>query len=113
MRSVVLPPELGEFIVNLTSATRPNVAGCPDFVKEYVSWGAGLRASQNLALASKSAAASEGREVVQFEDVKKVIEPVLRHRIGLSFRAEVDRVTIEDVIRRIVTAVPQPAIFKT
>jgi MoxR-like ATPase len=109
VRGVTLPPHLGEFIVNLTSATRPGVAGCPDFVKEYVSWGAGLRASQNLALASKSAAALEGRSVVEFEDVRHVIKPVLRHRIGLSFRAEVDRVTIEDLIQRIVATVPKPA----
>ena len=108
VRSVTLPPHLGEFIVNLTSATRPGVAGCPDFVKEYVSWGAGLRASQNLALASKSAAALEGRSIVEFEDVQHIINPVLRHRIGLSFRAEVDRVTIEDIIQRIVATVPKP-----
>jgi MoxR-like ATPase len=111
VRQIKLPPEVGEFIVNLTSATRPTVAGCPDFVKEYVSWGAGLRASQNIALASKSAAALDGRSVVTMADVRKVIEPVLRHRIGLSFRAEVDRVTIEDLIRRIVGITPEPKGF--
>jgi MoxR-like ATPase len=108
VRQVVLPPQIGEFIVNLTSGTRPTVAGCPDFVKEYVSWGAGLRASQNIALASKSAAAIDGRGVVTIEDVRKVIVPVLRHRIGLSFRAEVDRVTIEDLIQKIIANTPEP-----
>jgi MoxR-like ATPase len=108
VRQVVLPPQIGEFIVNLTSATRPTVAGCPDFVKEYVSWGAGLRASQNIALACKSAAALDGRGTVTLADVRQVIEPVLRHRIGLSFRAEVDRVTIEDLIRKVVAITPEP-----
>ena len=108
VRQVVLPPQIGQFIVDLTFATRPTVAGCPDFVKEYVSWGAGLRASQNIALASKSAAALEGRGVVTIEDVRKVIVPVLRHRIGLSFRAEVDRVTIEDLIQKIIAITPEP-----
>jgi MoxR-like ATPase len=111
VRQVTLPPQIGEFIVNLTSATRPTVAGCPDFVKEYVSWGAGLRASQNIALAAKSAAALEGRSVVTLVDVRQVIEPVLRHRIGLSFRAEVDRVTIEDLIRKLVAITPEPKGF--
>ena len=108
VRGVTLPPGLGQFIVDLTSATRPTVAGCPDFVKEYVAWGAGLRASQNIALASKSAAALEGRGAVTFADIRQVIVPVLRHRIGLSFRAEVDRVTIEDLIRKVVATIPEP-----
>ena len=108
VRSVVLPPRLGQFIVDLTSATRPTVEGCPSFVKDYIAWGAGLRASQNIALAAKSAAALEGRGEVTFADIKKVIVSVLRHRIGLSFRAEVDRVTVEDIIAKIVATIPQP-----
>jgi MoxR-like ATPase len=111
VRQVTLPPQIGQFIVDLTSATRPTVAGCPDFVREYVSWGAGLRASQNIALAAKSAAALEGRSVATLADVRQIIEPVLRHRIGLSFRAEVDRVSIEDLIRKVVAIVPQPKGF--
>jgi len=95
----------------LTFATRPTVAGCPDFVKEYVSWGAGLRASQNIALASKSAAAIDGRNTVTIADVRQVLMPVLRHRIGLSFRAEVDRVSIEDLIAKIVAITPVPPGF--
>jgi MoxR-like ATPase len=108
VRTVKLPPEIGQFIVDLTAATRPTVAGCPDFVKDYVSWGAGLRASQNLALAAKSAAALDGRSVVTIGDVRQVITAVLRHRIGLSFRAEVDRVSIEDLIARIISITPTP-----
>ena len=111
VRQVTLPPQVGQFIVDLTFATRPTVAGCPDFVKEYVSWGAGLRASQNIALASKSAAAIDGRNTVSIADVRQVLMPVLRHRIGLSFRAEVDRVSIEELIGKIVAITPVPPGF--
>ena len=108
VRHVTLDPRLGRFIVDLTAATRPTVAGCPDFVKEYVAWGAGLRASQNIVLAAKSAAALDGRNEVALPDIRKAIVPVMRHRTGLSFRAEVDRVTVEDLIRRVVATVPEP-----
>ncbi|MDD5350299.1 MAG: AAA family ATPase [Chthoniobacteraceae bacterium] len=108
VRGVALPAELGRYIVDLTATTRPTVEGCPAFVKDYVAWGAGLRASQNLALAAKSAAALDGRGTVRLADVQKVIVPVMRHRIGLSFRAEVDRVTIEDVIQKVVASISTP-----
>jgi MoxR-like ATPase len=111
VRRVTLPPQVGEFIVNLTASTRPTVEGAPDFVKDYVSWGAGLRASQNLSLAAKSAAALEGRDTVTIADVRKIIVPVLRHRIGLSFRAEVDRVSIEDLIQKVIAITPVPPGF--
>ncbi len=108
VRSVQLPPRLGEYIVDLVAASRPVTKDCPDFVKQYVSWGAGLRASQNIALAAKSAAAQDGRDTVNVADIQKAIVPVLRHRIGLSFRAEVDRVNVEKVIAQLVQAVPPP-----
>ena len=88
--------------------SRPTTAGCPDFVKEYVAWGAGLRASQYIVLGAKSKAALSGRNTVTCEDVKAVLTPVLRHRIGMNFRAEVDKVTVEDLIKRLQEAVPAP-----
>ena len=106
VRDVALPPELGRYIVALVDTSRPMRAKAPDFVKDYVCWGAGLRASQYLSLGAKSYAAHNGRDTVAIEDIRKVIVPVLRHRIGLSFRAEVDHVTVEDVVKRLVEAVP-------
>ncbi len=105
---MAIPPTLGGYIVDLVAASRPTNNGCPDFIKQYVAWGAGLRASQNIALAAKSSAAQDGRATANIEDIRKAIVPVLRHRIGLSFRAEVDQVTVEDVIRRLVKHVPAP-----
>ena len=108
VRGVRLPTVLGQYIVDLVAASRPVVADCPDFVKQYVAWGAGLRASQNIALAAKSSAAQDGRDTVAVPDIQKAIVPVLRHRIGLSFRAEVDRVSVEKVIDQLVQRVPPP-----
>jgi MoxR-like ATPase len=108
VRDVALPTVLGKYIVDLVTASRPTVEGAPKFIKEYVAWGAGTRASQNIALAAKSAAAQDGRAVASAADVRKAIVPVLRHRIGLSFRAEVDRVSVEDIIKRLVESVPEP-----
>ena len=108
IRSVKLPPELGQYIVDLVAASRPNAETAPDFVKDYIVWGAGLRASQNIALGAKSLAAQAARDTVGLADIRAVLHPVLRHRIGLSFRAEVDRVSIDDIIRRLIETVPAP-----
>ena len=106
---VALPPELTTYIVELVASSRPSVEGCPPFITEYVAWGAGLRAGQNIALAAKSAAAQDGRDTVRPDDIRKAIVPVMRHRIGLSFRAEVDGVSVEDIVARLVEHTPVPA----
>jgi MoxR-like ATPase len=108
IREVVVPPVLGRYVVDLVSASRPTVDGAPAFIQEYVAWGAGTRASQNIALAAKSAAAQDGRASATVADVRRAIVPVLRHRLGLAFRAELDRVSVEDIIARLVKAVPEP-----
>lgn len=108
VRGVILPEVIGKYIVDLVAASRPSIEGALPFVKEYVTWGAGLRASQNIALAAKSVAAQDGRNTVINSDVKKAIHPVMRHRIGLSFRAEVDHVSVDDVIKKLLDHVPVP-----
>ena len=108
VREVTLPEHLGRYVVDLVAASRPTAEDCPEFIKEYVAWGAGLRASQNIVLASKAMAAMDGRATVALEEVRRTIVPVLRHRIGLSFRAEVDHVTVEDIIQKLIDAVPEP-----
>lgn len=109
VRSVALPPVIGQYIVDLVAASRPTVENALPYVKDYVAWGAGLRASQNITLAAKSLAAQDGRDTVVIGDVKKAIHPVLRHRIGLSFRAEVDHVGVDAVIGKLVEHVAAPA----
>ena len=84
----------------------PNV---PDFVKKYVTWGAGPRAGQNLILAAKARALLRGRTYVAIEDVKAVAPPVLRHRVITNYNAEADRVTPDDLVRKLLALVPREA----
>ena len=83
--------------------TDPNV---PDFVKKYVTWGAGPRAGQNLILAAKARALLRGRTYVASEDVKAVALPVLRHRVITNYAAKADNVNPDDIIRRLLKEVP-------
>ncbi|MBA3707557.1 MAG: AAA family ATPase [Planctomycetes bacterium] len=106
IREIDVPKAISNYIVDLVAATRTGEKTAIDFAKEYIAWGAGLRASQNIVLAAKSTAALNGRRAVTLEDVRAVIAPVLRHRIGLNFRAEVDKVTVDDLIVRLVAAFP-------
>ncbi len=108
IRDVEMPKSIANYIVDLVAASRESEPTAADFAKEYIAWGAGLRASQNIVLAAKSKAALSGRTTVKFEDVQAVIVPVLRHRIGLNFRAEVDKVTVENLIERLVKVTPAP-----
>ncbi|MBA2482539.1 MAG: AAA family ATPase [Planctomycetes bacterium] len=106
IREITVPKAISNYIVDLVAATRTGEASAIDFAKDYIAWGAGLRASQNIVLAAKSTAALAGRTAVALEDVRAVIAPVLRHRIGLNFRAEVDKVTVDDLISRLTQAFP-------
>ena len=96
------------FAVALATATRPG--GVEDeelsaFMKKYVSWGAGPRASYYLILAAKARAILQGRYSVSEEDVRAMILPVLRHRIVATFRAEADGIATDDIVERVAEAV--------
>ena len=84
----------------------PNV---PDFVKKYVTWGAGPRAGQNLILAGKARALLHGRTYVAIEDVRAVALPVLRHRVITNYNSEADRVTPDEIVRKLIALVPRDA----
>ncbi len=81
----------------------PNV---PDFIKKYVTWGAGPRAGQNLILAAKARALLRGRTYVAAEDVRAVALPVLRHRVILNYAAKADNITPDEIVRRLLKEVP-------
>jgi MoxR-like ATPase len=98
-----------QYAVRLVHASRPQSESAPDFIKDWVSWGAGIRASQNLILAGKVRALLMGRYNVSYGDVRALATSVLRHRILLNFHAEAERVTTNDVIARLLEAVPEPA----
>lgn len=97
-----------QYAVRLVHASRPQSDLAPQFIKDWVSWGAGIRASQNLILAGKVRALLLGRYNVSYGDVRALAPSVLRHRILLNFHAEAERVTTDHVIQRLLDEVPEP-----
>lgn len=97
-----------QYAVRLVHASRPHNEVAPQFIKDWVSWGAGIRASQNLVLAAKVRALLQGRYNVAYSDVKALAPSVLRHRILLNFHAEAERITTDEVVRRLLEAIPEP-----
>ena len=96
------------YAVSLVGKSRPSEPGAPDFVKEYVSWGASIRGSHYLVLGAKARAMLSGRPHVSVKDVQSVALQVLRHRIVTNFRAESEGTKSEDIIRRLLETVPTP-----
>jgi MoxR-like ATPase len=86
---------------------RPRDADVPDFVRDYVTWGAGPRATQFLILAAKARAVLHGRYYVSCEDVRAVAAPVLRHRIITNFNAEAEGIKPDDIVRRLIDVIPR------
>ena len=109
VRKVPIAEEVGAYAVRLAAATRPGREGVPDFVNDWVSWGAGLRAAQTLVLGAKARALLHGRAHVSLDDIRALVHPALRHRVLLSYKAEAEGVTIEDVIDRLLTSVSSSA----
>ena len=107
VRRVPVAEAVVRYAVRLAAASRPKRAGAPDFVNSWVNWGAGTRAAQALILGSKARALWQGRAHVTGDDVRALAAPVLRHRILLNYRAEADGVSVEQVIEKLVAAVPK------
>jgi MoxR-like ATPase len=94
------------YALKLVRNTRRDKGDVPDFVRDYVTWGAGPRASQNLVLGAKARAVLHGRYHAGCEDIRAVAVAVLRHRIITNFNAEAEGVRPDDIIRRLVEAIP-------
>jgi len=97
-----------QYAVRLVHASRPQTESSPQFIKDWVSWGAGIRASQNLILAGKVRALLMGRYNVSYGDVRALAPSILRHRVLLNFHAEAERITTDQVIQRLLKEVPEP-----
>jgi MoxR-like ATPase len=104
VKQVPIAEDVARFAVRLSAASRPGRSGTPDFINEWVSWGAGTRASQCLVLGGKTRALLHGRAHVTLDDIRALTKPVLRHRILVNYRAEAEGVTVEKVIERLVEA---------
>ena len=113
VRKVPMAEDVVRYAVRLAAVSRPRQKNTPDFVNEWVNWGAGLRAAQFLVLGSKARALLQGRTHGTVEDVKALAHPVLRHRILVNYRAEAEGVNVEKVIDRLLATVPPPVAPET
>ncbi len=104
VRQIPVADNVIEFAVKLVGQTRPQRDGVPDFVDNYLSYGAGPRASQFLILGAKVLAAFDGRYTPLEEDVRRMAVPVLRHRIVPNFNAEADDVSSVDIIEQLLAS---------
>lgn len=101
IRKMPVADNVIEYAVQMVSKTRPNLTTASDLVKEYVDWGAGPRASQNLILAAKTHAATKGKFSPDIEDVQAVANGILRHRIIKNYKAEAEGITDEQIIKHL------------
>ncbi|MGD9723691.1 MAG: AAA family ATPase [Pirellulales bacterium] len=123
VRKVPVADHIVRYALHLTRLTRRPQPDAPDFVQDYVSWGAGPRASQFLVLGAKARAVLHGRNFVNSDDIRAVAFPVLRHRIMTNFNAEAEGIKPDDIIRRLIDTVAideesshrgkQPQIFRS
>lgn len=101
IKKIPVADNVTEYAVKLVSKTRPNTLHADEKVNQYISWGAGPRASQYLVLASKCHAAINGKFSPDIEDVKAVAVPILRHRIVKNYKAEAEGFTVESIIKEL------------
>src|SRR3954467_15633454 len=109
VRKVPVADHVIRYALQFSRMTRRNepTAVVPDFVKEYVAWGAGPRASQYLVLAGKARALLKGRYHVSTEDIRQVAVPVLRHRIVTNFNAEAEGMRSDAIVKKLIAAIPR------
>jgi len=105
VRRVPVADNVIQFAVKVANMTRPANGQSPQFIKDWITWGAGPRASQYLILAAKTKAVMQGRFTPNIDDVKAAMLPVLRHRIITNFNAEADGITSVEVINRLMTEI--------
>ena len=108
VRKVPIAEEVVRYAVKLAAASRPRQTSTPDFIKEWVSWGAGTRAAQFLVLGAKARALLKNRAHVTVEDIQILANPTLRHRILLNYRAEAEGITVEAVVKRLLETIKPP-----
>ena len=108
IRQVPTAQHMVDYAVDLARATRPKESASPDFVKNWLAWGAGPRAAQYLILGAKARAILHGRYAVAARDIRAMALPVLRHRIFTNFNADAEGVDVDQVIEKILKTVPEP-----
>jgi len=109
VREVLVRDDLYDYVVRLVQATRVTKGSCLPYAKEWLAWGAGPRACQNLVLGAKAHAFFEGRAHVTTSDIRAVAKPVMRHRVIVNYGAIAENITSDSVVEKILEAVPAPA----
>src|SRR5882757_8651633 len=107
VRKVPVADHVIRYALQFSRLTRRTEGNCPQFVNDYVGWGAGPRASQYLILAGKARALLKGRYHVSTEDIRQVALPVLRHRIVTNFNAEAEGVKSDDIVKKLIAPTPR------
>ena len=107
VRKVPIAEHVARYALRFTRLTRREKGDVPQFIRDYVSWGAGPRASQYLVLGAKARAVLHGRYHAECEDIRAVVAPVLRHRIMTNFNAEAEGIKPDHIIRKLIEVVPE------
>ena len=108
VRQVPTSQHVVDYAVDLARATRPKEPPSPDFVKNWLAWGAGPRAAQYMILGAKARAILHGRFAVEADDVRAMAYPVLRHRLFTNFNADAEGIDVDQVIEKLLETVPEP-----
>src|SRR6202035_5270778 len=106
VRKVPAAPYVIRYAMKFTRLTRKEKGEVPDFIRDYVTWGAGPRATQYLVLGARARAVLHGRYYVSCEDIRAVATPVLRHRIITNFNAEAEGIKPDEIVRRLIELIP-------
>jgi MoxR-like ATPase len=108
VQKVPIAEDVIRYAVRLAAASRPGQRHSPDFINDWVSWGAGTRAAQYVVLGAKARALLSGRNHATVDDIKSLLHPTLRHRILVGYRAEAEGISVEQVISRLLETVQPP-----
>ncbi|MEY2465792.1 MAG: MoxR-like ATPase, partial [Verrucomicrobiota bacterium] len=109
IRQVPIAQSLVRYAVRIVAASRPQQTNSPAFINDWISWGAGTRASQFLVLGAKARALLQSRTHVTADDIRALAAPVLRHRILVNYRAEAEGTNVETIVRRLLETVKESA----
>jgi MoxR-like ATPase len=109
IRRVPVSEHVIDYAVSLARATRPGTPEAPQFINEWLTWGAGPRAAQYLVLGAKARAIFAGRLNVTCDDIRKIAKPVLRHRLFTNFNADAEGMNAEKIVERLLTTIPEPS----
>jgi MoxR-like ATPase len=108
VRRVPVADHVSRYALQFTRLTRREKENVPDFIHDYVSWGAGPRASQYLVMGAKARAVLHGRYYANCEDIRAVAHPVLRHRIMTNFNAEAEGIKPDWIVQKLIEVIPVP-----